>query len=129
VALHTLETMTQAQIDGQKFVELLLMKFPELRAEIQESQGLEHLQMMEFMLFTLRACKRADWATVETCLRLVDELLRLGDSKIKNAVYVSYLESLPRKGEVHDRLRKMMTSNLRTGWGEILAYLSKLSGT
>ena len=39
VALHTLETMTQAQIDGQKFVDLLLMKFPELRAEIQESQG------------------------------------------------------------------------------------------
>jgi len=83
---------------------------------------------MEFMLLTLRACKRGDWETVETCLRLADELLRLGDSKIKNAVYVSYLESLPRKGEVHDRLRKMMTSNLRTGWDEILAYLSKLSG-
>ena len=64
--------------------------------------------MMEFMLLTLRACKRGDWETVETCLRLADELLRLGDSKIKNAVYVSYLESLPRKGEVHDRLRKMV---------------------
>jgi hypothetical protein len=129
VALHTLETMTQAQIDGQKFAELLLMEFPELRVEIQESQGLEHLQMMEFMLFTVRACERAEWATVEKCLRLADELLRLGDSKIKNAVYVSYLESLPRKGEVHDRLRKMMTSDQRKGWDEILAYLSKLSGS
>jgi hypothetical protein len=128
IALHTLETMTQALIDGQKFVELLLMEFPELRRKIQEWQDLDHLQMMEFMHFTVRACERADWATVEKCLRFADELLRLGDSKIKNAVYVSYLESLPRKGEVHDRLRQMMTSELRTGWDEILAYLSKLLG-
>jgi hypothetical protein len=121
--------MTQALIDGQKFVELLLMEFPELRGEIQEWPDLDHLQMMEFMLFTVRACERADWATVEKCLRFADELLRLGDSKIKNAVYVSYLESLPRKGEVHDRLRQMMTSELRTGWDEILAYLFKLLGS
>ena len=64
MALHTLETMTQAQIGGQKFAELPLMKFPELRAEIQQHQGLEHLQMMEFGLFTVRACERGDWVIV-----------------------------------------------------------------
>lgn len=47
--------MTKSQIDGQKFAELLLMKFPELRPEIQESKDLAHLQMMELMLFTVRA--------------------------------------------------------------------------
>jgi hypothetical protein len=46
-----------------------------------------------------------------------------------NAIYVSYLECLPRKGEIHDRLRKMMTTDLRKGWDDILGYLSKLSGT
>jgi hypothetical protein len=118
--------MSQAQIDGPEFAKLLLLKFPELQAEIQESEGLEHLQMMEFMLFTLRACERGDWPTVGTCLQFADELLRLGDAKIKNAVYVSYLESLPRKGETHERIRKMMTTELRKGWNDILAYLSKL---
>jgi hypothetical protein len=122
-------TMTQGQIDGQKFAELLLIEFPELRADIQEWQGLDHLQMMEFELITERMCERGDWATVEKCLRLADELLRHGDSEVKNAVYVSYLESLPRTGEVHDRLRSMMTAELRLGWDEILAYLSKLLGT
>jgi hypothetical protein len=85
--------------------------------------------MMEFALFTERAYKDGAWATVEKCLQLADRLLRFGDSKINNAVYVSYLEILPRKGEVHDRLRKMMTAGLRKGWEDILEYLSKLSGT
>jgi len=85
--------------------------------------------MMEFALFTERACKDGAWATVEKCLQLADRLLRFGDSEINNAVYVSYLEILPRKSEVHDRLRKMMTANLHKGWDDILKYLSKLSRT
>jgi hypothetical protein len=36
--------MTQVQIDGQNFAELLVVEFPELREEIQESQGMVHLQ-------------------------------------------------------------------------------------
>lgn len=120
--------MAQAQIDAQKCAELLLIEFPELREEIQQSQGLGHLQIIEFVVFTQHACKRGDWVTAEKCLRLADKLLRYGDYNVSNAVYVSNLECLPRKGEVHDRLRKMMTSDLRTGWDEILAYLSKLSG-
>jgi len=121
--------MAHAEIDGGQFADLVVKEFPQLRDDIQEWQGLEHLQMMEFMLFTQRACKNRDWATVEKCLRFADKLLRYGDSGIKNAVYVSYLESLPRKGEVHDRLRKMMSADLRKGWDDILAYLSKLLGT
>jgi len=35
VELHNLETMTEAQIDSQKFAELVLTEFPELRAQIQ----------------------------------------------------------------------------------------------
>jgi hypothetical protein len=86
--------MSLAEIDSRKFVELLLTEFPELRDEAQECQGLVHLQMMEFALFTDRASKRGDWKSVDRCLRLADKLLRLGDYEISNAIYVSYLESL-----------------------------------
>jgi hypothetical protein len=118
--------MIQTQIDGQKFAELLVAEFPQLRDECQQNQGLAHIQMMEFALFTERECQRGNWETVEKCLRLADRLLRFGDSHINNAVYVSYLECLPRKGEVHDRLRLTMTTSLRKAWDKILAYLSKL---
>jgi hypothetical protein len=118
-----------AQIDSKQFVELVLAEFPQLRDDFQEWRGLGHLQMMEFALFTQKACKDKDWTTVEKCLRLADKLLRLGDSNINNAVYVSYLEILPRKGDVHDRLKKMMTSELRKGWSDILDYLAKVTGS
>ena len=120
--------MPQTQINCRKFEQLLLTAFPELRDEIKDERGLEHLIMTEFVILTERACRNGDWKTVERCLRLADKLLRNGNSKIKNAVYVSYLEKLPRKGKIHDRLRRMMTSNLRKGWDEILDYLSKLLG-
>jgi hypothetical protein len=121
--------MTQAQIDGPKFAELLLIEFPQLREQIHERRGLVHLEMLEFAVFTERACKRGDWVTVEKCLRLADKLLRSGDSDVRNAVYVSYLEILPRKGVVYDRLREVMTSDLRKGLDEILAYSSKSPGS
>jgi len=114
------------KIDCQRFEKELLVEFPELHDEIKNCHRLDHLVMMEFVVFTERACKSEDWKTVERCLRLADKLLRHGNSKVKNAVYVSYLESLPRKGNVHDRLRKMMTTDLRKGWDDILEYLSKL---
>lgn len=121
--------MSHAQINSRQFKELLLTEFPELRDEVKEWQGLDHLEMMEFVLFTKRACKRGDWKTVRKCLLVADKLLRDGDSKVKNAVYVSYLESLPRKGEVYDRLRSMMTKDLCKGWDDVLEYLSKLLKT
>ena len=121
--------MAQENIGRKKFAKLVLAQFPQLRNDFREWQGLDHLQMMEFALFTENAGKRGDWATVEKCLRLADRLLRFGDSNINNTVYVSYLEILPRKGKVHDRLREMMTSDLRKGWDDILSYLAKVTGS
>jgi len=67
--------MTQATIDNEKFEELLLLEFPELQDEIREYQGLDHLQMMEFALFSARACERGDMVTVKRCLSLADRFL------------------------------------------------------
>lgn len=114
------------KIDGQRFERELLTEVPELRNEIKDCRGLNHLVMMEFALFTAQECKREDWKGVERCLRLADRLLRYGNSEVNNAVYVSYLEILPRKGKAHDRLRSMMTADLRKGWDDIQDYLSRL---
>src|SRR5262245_18157227 len=116
--------MAQGKIDKQKFSNLLLAEFPELRDDVHEWRDQEHLQMMEFVRFTDEASKAGDWATVERCLVLADTLLRYGDATIRNAVNVSYLESLPRDGDIHGRIRKMMTPELRQAWENILAYLS-----
>jgi len=114
------------QIDSARFGELLLAEFPELKDRVEEHKSLDHLKMMEFALFSTEACERGEWAKVEKCLLLADKLLRYGDPMVNNAVYVSYLEILPRKGAIHERLRRMMSIDLRKGWDRILGYLSKL---
>jgi hypothetical protein len=116
-----------ATIDKLKFLELLLAEFPDLRDECEGYEGLVHLQMMEFALFTARECKLGNLETVAKCLRLAHRLLQFGDSEINNAVYVSYLEYLPRKGDGRDQIRMAMTSDLRQAWDDILDYLSKVS--
>jgi hypothetical protein len=120
--------MAHAEIDGQKFTNLLLGEFPQLRDDVREWSGLLHLQMMEFHVVTERAIDAGDWTTVEKCLRLADTLLHHGDAEIRNAIHVSYLEHLPRKGDGHDRIRELMTPDLRKAWDDILAYLSTLHG-
>jgi hypothetical protein len=115
-----------AEIDWQKFAELLVAEFPQLRDDVHESSGLLHLQMMEFYLVTETAINARGWATVERCLRLADTFLHDGDAEIRNAIHVSYLESLPREGDDHDRIREVMTPDLRKAWDDILAYLSTL---
>lgn len=82
--------------------------------------------MMEFQVLTEKASTAGDWPTVDRCLKLADTLLRNGDPEIRNAIHVSYLEQLPRVGEVHDRIREMMTPELGQAWDNILSYLSAL---
>jgi len=120
--------MAQAEIDRQKFAELLLAEFPQLRDDVREWSGLLHLQMMEFHLVTEKAINAGDWTTVEKCLRLADTLLHDGDAEIRNAIRVSYLEHLPREGDKHGRIRELMTPDLRKAWNDLLAYLSTLRG-
>jgi hypothetical protein len=82
--------------------------------------------MMEFNLVTEEAIHAGDWTVVEKCLRLADILLHDGNAEIRNAIHVSYLEHLPREGNGHDRIREVMSRDLRKAWDDILGYLSTL---
>lgn len=121
--------MPQGEIDAKRFADLLVTEFPQLREDVCEWHDLSHLQMMEFVIFTEKAVEAGDWATVERCLELANRVLNQGNTEIRNAVHVSYLEHRPREGEVHERIRALMSPELRKAWDNILAYLSSLRGS
>jgi len=54
--------------------------------------------------------------------------LRQGNAKLKNAASISSLEDLPRQGDIHDRLRQMMSPELRQVWDDDTSCLEKLLG-
>ncbi|MGA7697498.1 MAG: hypothetical protein WCA76_20900 [Candidatus Sulfotelmatobacter sp.] len=118
--------MPQGEIDDKRFADLLIAEFPQLREEVCEWHDLSHLQMMEFVIFTEKAGEAGDWSTVERCLELANRVLNQGNTEIRNAVHVSYLEHLPREGEVHERIRALMSPELRRAWENIQAYLASL---
>ena len=115
-------------LSSKDFERLVLQEFPSLRDDFTEWQGLLHLQVMEFVTFTEKAAATGQSAIVQACLRLADQFMREGDPEVRNAMYVSFLESLPRQGDVHLILRSAMSPTLCKGWDDILACV-KVVGT
>ena len=92
--------------------------------------SLEQLHMAEFVRFAERSANDGNRDTVNKCGSVADGLWRQGKAKLKNAASISSssLEDLPRQGEVHDRLRQMMSPELRQVWNDATSCLEKLLG-
>jgi hypothetical protein len=112
----------------QDFERLVLAEFPSLRPDFEEWKGLLDLQMMEFEIFTEKAAAAGQSEILERCLRLADLFIREGDKSLWNALHVSFLENLPRQGDVYRTLRQKMSPVLCKGWDDIVAYVSSGSG-
>lgn len=115
-------------LNEQDFVRLVLDEFPSLRNDFEEWEGLLHLQMMEFEIFTEKAAATNQRERLERCLRLADLFMTEGDEYLWNALGVSFLEHLPRQGDVHHVLRQAMSLGLCKEWDNIVAYMNSTSG-
>jgi hypothetical protein len=111
-------------LSGRDFERLVLQECPSLHEDFVGWEGLLHLQVMEFAIFTEKAASAGRNSTVQTCLRLADLFFREGDQEVLNAMHVSFLEALPRQGDVHLMLRGAMSPALVQGWDDILASLA-----
>lgn len=114
------------ELDEQDFVRLVLDEFPSLRSDFEGCEGLLHLQMMEFEIFTEKATATNQRERLERCLRLADLFMTEGDEYLWNALGVSFLEHLPRQGDVHHTLRQLMSSRLCKEWDNIAAHMNSI---
>jgi hypothetical protein len=81
--------------DRDDFVRLLSVRFPEVAAEIGDTErGLLHLEMAALARATCPAIDVSDFERVQDHFGFVDELLSDADPALANAVYVSYLENV-----------------------------------
>ena len=84
--------------------------------------------MAESVRFAERSANDGNLNAVKKCSSVTDGLLRQGNAKLKNAASISSLEDLPRQGDIHDRLRQMMSPELRQVWDDDTSCLEKLLG-
>jgi hypothetical protein len=114
------------QLTHHDFRRVLLEEFPQLRQEIDDSDGLLHIEMGVFAEHTQRAKGRGDWLTYERCIKLADRMWANPDPALLNALNVSYLEYLDFDGPRGPKAWSLLTPPLQEGWKAIMEYLREL---
>ena len=113
-------------IDPAGFVQLVAAAFPDLRAELDEDDGLECVQTGTFCEHTQAAIDRGDMGAVDTCFGIADRVIADGDDSMLNAIHVSFLEHLDFRGPHGKRAFGKLTPALRAGWIDINEYMEAL---
>jgi hypothetical protein len=86
-------------IDHSRFIAMLMERFPEIAAQIDDcSKGLLHCEMGTVARATQEAIDRHDKETIQAHFQFIDEVFRDAAPDVENAVFVSYLENLQFEG-------------------------------
>ena len=112
-----IETMrTQPAYTHADFTRMLAAAFPELYEEVEDQDGLLHMEMHVFARFAQEAIDRADWAALKRCVHLAQDLWTRADPALLNALNVSLLEHLSFSGPNGEAAWTRLTRELQQGW-------------
>lgn len=71
----------------------MLLAFPEMKMRYDEEE-MEHYNMERFADFTIEKINLSDWEALEKIFSFQEERIKFIDSRIENALNVSYCEAL-----------------------------------
>lgn len=114
--------------DADSFRNQVLSEFPSLRDDFEEWEGLVHLQVSEFMLFTQSAIEARSFEVVSRCFQIATAALLEGDESLRNAIGVSYLEHLEFRSDAGKQAAELMPDELRQARYDVLDYDERLLG-
>lgn len=110
-----------------EFLKVVKAAFPGLRGELNREYGSLNLEVQVFARFTQAQIDAGNADDVAQCFSLVNRFLLLGDTKLVNALFVSYLEHLNlRDGKVARQWAlELMPPALLQGYRDITAYMEQ----
>jgi hypothetical protein len=113
------------------FLKEVTTAFPQLRADLNQENGLLHLEIDVFMRFVQTLIDTGERDALVTALRIADRFLRDGNQKVVNALTVSFLEHLNfQDGKVPRRWAwECMTAALKDQYQAIRKYNEELMRT
>jgi hypothetical protein len=117
-----------ALVDATAFQKLLVSKFPTLQRDLGEWKALDHLQVMEFLMFTQSAIEGRSFDVVFECFEIATAALKDGDESLRNAIFVSYLEGLDLRSDAGKQAAELMPQELREARHAVLDYDKRLLG-
>lgn len=118
------------KVDGPEFRRLLLKNFPELYEEIEDDEGLVHLEMGALEGLANSCIKSGDMDNLKRVYEFVSELCRNEKElhpDIINAINVSFLEGLSFENEKFgEGGKKLLPPNLLEKWEAQLEHNRKI---
>jgi hypothetical protein len=107
---------------------VIIAAIPELRADVDEWDDLDHLQFVELFQWTEASARSGNLDNLSRSIRLVDAMLRDCDAAVKNAVTVSFLECIDPDDEAGKQIFDALTPALREQWQALDEYMQELTG-
>jgi hypothetical protein len=106
----------------EDLVASLMAEFPDLRGDLEDTDGALHA----FAMFTQAAKGRGDLSTCERCLKLADRLFAQADAEFATAFRASYLEHLDFEGSHGPAAWRLVPPRLQATWNQLAAENRRL---
>jgi len=107
-------------------VPALVAEFPDLRSDLEDSEGVLQRELGAFAAFTQAAKGRGDLSTYERCLKLADRLFAQADAELGAAIRGSYLEHLEFEGSRGPAAWRLVPPRLQGAWNQLAAENRRL---
>ncbi len=120
-----------SKLHRSMFLKELKTAFPQLRADLNQENGLLHLEIDVFMRFVQTLIDTGERDALVTALRIADRFLLNGNGAVVNALTVSFLEHLNfQDGKVPRRWAwECMPASLKEQYEAIEKYNDELMRT
>lgn len=82
------------KLDRSQLLKEIKEAFPEIRSEINSEEGLLHLEVGVFYQFTQKIINEGEREKVAKSFEIANRYYLGGNSKVQNAIGVSYVEGL-----------------------------------
>lgn len=104
-----------------EFYRELLIRYPELKAEVEHNEDLLHVNMSVLQNYAEKLCKERRLGDLRECFKWVNSLFCRSKSQLRNAIYASFLEYFEyEEGLSEEEFIKLMPKELYGGYAEMM---------
>lgn len=112
----------------QEFYEQLLIRYPELREDVEYNEGLLHIDIGCLQRLAEKLCEERKLKEASSCFRWVNSLFCRSKSELLNAINVSFLEYFEyHHGLSDEEFESIMPKELFRGYKEMMAYMENMA--
>lgn len=111
-----------------EFLRELLFLYPQLREDVEESEGLLHCQMSALQRFAEDLCEDRKMEAARECFEFVEKYFVQAKSDLLNAINVSFLEYFKFfPGLSEEEFKEVMPPTLYQGYVDMIIYMEDLA--